>query len=92
MLEALRGEIIKRPPTLYERLGGDVAVPDAIVRFCQKLKTDKIICVFKFNFYISEYLFFCVLVIVFNSTFWESYKIKKKFYFIHKLNITFNKL
>lgn len=33
LLEALRGEIIKRPPTLYERLGGDVAVPDAIVRF-----------------------------------------------------------
>ncbi len=45
MLEALRGEIIKRPPTLYERLGGDVAVPDAIVRFTHKLKSDKMLMV-----------------------------------------------
>lgn len=37
----MRGEIIKRPATLYERLGGDLTVPDAIVRFVGKLKTDK---------------------------------------------------
>ena len=43
LLEALRGEIIKRPPSLYERLGGYVAVPDAIVRFTKKLREDKLL-------------------------------------------------
>ena len=40
-LEAMRGEIIKRPATLYERLGGELTVPDAIVRFVTKLRNDK---------------------------------------------------
>lgn len=42
-LEALRGKIIKRPPYLYERLGGYVGVPDAIVRFTKKLREDKLL-------------------------------------------------
>lgn len=41
LLEAIRGDIIKRPPTLYERLGGDKAVPDAIKKFCERLLQDR---------------------------------------------------
>ncbi len=37
----MRGEIIKRPATLFERLGGKEAIPESIKRFCSKLKEDK---------------------------------------------------
>lgn len=40
IIEAMRGEVIKRPPTLYERLGGETVIPMCINVFVKKLCKD----------------------------------------------------
>ncbi|KRX01853.1 Thioredoxin-like fold [Pseudocohnilembus persalinus] len=53
IIEAMRGEIISRPATLYERLGGINTIPQCIQVFCQKLQKDEKLSTFfdgKVNF------------------------------------------
>jgi len=40
LLDSLRGEILRRPPSLYERIGGDVTIPLVMQKFTAQLVID----------------------------------------------------